>query len=177
MLFGGALTSAAPYASITSLPVPASSGAGSAIIEGWDVALFILFGTRGYAKVLAMVTFVCNHCHNPAAQRVLHRTTKFTLFFLPLFPVSSTYSTTCTFCGQGTKITKELAEQYVTASARQQSGGAYGPAQEQLPTGQQQYGQPQNGPYGQYGQPQNGQYGANVQPQNGQYGQQYGSQQ
>ena len=70
----------------------------------------IIFGSRGYLRVLAMVNFVCNNCHNPAAQRIQERVTKFTLFFIPLFPVSKSYTATCTFCGLGTKLTKEQAD-------------------------------------------------------------------
>ena len=81
----------------------------------------IIFGTRAYAHALAMVTFICNNCHNPAAQRVMRRVVRFTLFFIPLFPVSTSYYTTCAFCGLTTKINKELADQYV-AAGDQQSG-------------------------------------------------------
>ncbi len=80
----------------------------------------IIFGSRGYLRVLAMVNFVCNNCHNPAAQKVTQRLIKFTLFFIPLFPISSSYSTTCTFCGLTTKIDKTLAEQYVAYSQQPQ---------------------------------------------------------
>ena len=104
----------------------------------------IIFGTRGYLRVLAIVNFICNNCHNPAAQKVTQRLVKFTLFFIPLFPISSSYSTTCTFCGLSTKIDKALAEQYV--------------AHVQQPA-QQQFGQPQ-----QFNQPQQPQQSLPQQP-------------
>jgi hypothetical protein len=140
----------------------------------------IIFGTRGYLRVLAMVNFICNNCHNPAAQRVVARITRFTLFFIPLFPIAKSYTTTCTFCGFSQRINKDLADQY--AANGQQASGPVGPAREQIPAGQpgaQQFGQPAQYPqpqqYGQqpgpsqqsgspqaYGQPQQGQ------PQDGQ---------
>ena len=43
----------------------------------------IIFGTRAYVQALAMVNFICNNCHNPAAQRVMQRVVRFTLFFIP----------------------------------------------------------------------------------------------
>ena len=125
----------------------------------------IIFGTRGYLRVLAMVNFVCNNCHNPAAQRVVQRITRFTLFFIPLFPISKSYTTTCTFCGFSQKITKELADQYAGAGQQAGPGVPVGPAREQIAPGVDQFGQPQQyGPPQQYGQ----QYGP---PQPQQFGQ------
>ena len=72
----------------------------------------IIFGTRGYVRALATLMLVCQRCGNPAAHRVLERITRFSLFFIPLFPVSTSRSITCTFCGTTTPISKELAQQY-----------------------------------------------------------------
>jgi hypothetical protein len=102
----------------------------------------IIFGTRGYLYTLAMVNFICQRCHNPAAQKVLHRVTRFTLFFIPLFPVSSSYSTTCTFCGLTSKIDKPQAEQYVAAAAQQQAVYQQQPMPEQIPAGPMYPNQP-----------------------------------
>jgi hypothetical protein len=100
----------------------------------------IIFGTRGYLSTVVMLTFICNNCHNPAAQRVVHRVIRFTLFFIPLFPVSSTYSTTCTFCGYGSKITKEQAHEYAAPGAAQYAAYRHQPLPEQIAS--PQYGQP-----------------------------------
>ncbi|WP_149181796.1 zinc-ribbon domain-containing protein [Streptomyces sp. TRM49041] len=70
----------------------------------------IIFGTKGYLYQLAMVTLVCGRCGHPAAHAVRKRVTKFTLFFVPLFPVSTSYRTQCAFCGAEQKITAEEAE-------------------------------------------------------------------
>jgi hypothetical protein len=77
----------------------------------------IIFGTRGYVRALATLMLVCQRCGNPAAHRVLEKVTRFTLFFIPLFPVSTSRSVTCTFCGTTTPISTELAHQYA-AQAR-----------------------------------------------------------
>ncbi|MEV5315644.1 MULTISPECIES: zinc-ribbon domain-containing protein [unclassified Streptomyces] len=71
----------------------------------------IIFGTKGYLYQLAILTLVCGHCRNPAAHTLRKRVTKFTLFFVPLFPVSTKYMTQCTFCGAEQKVTREQAEQ------------------------------------------------------------------
>ncbi|MEU9554056.1 zinc-ribbon domain-containing protein [Streptomyces fumanus] len=82
----------------------------------------IIFGTKGYLYQLAILTLVCGHCGNPAAHTLRKRVTKFTLFFVPLFPFSTSYSTQCTFCGAEQKVTKEQAEQ-LRAQAQDGPGG------------------------------------------------------
>lgn len=91
----------------------------------------IIFGTKGYLYQLAILTLVCGHCRNPAAHTLRKRVTKFTLFFVPLFPISTKYATQCTFCGAEQKVTKEQADQLLA-----QGAGAGQP-----------YGQPQQQPY------------------------------
>ncbi|MFJ5260119.1 zinc-ribbon domain-containing protein [Streptomyces sp. NPDC088387] len=91
----------------------------------------IIFGTKGYLYQLAILTLVCGSCGNPAAHTLRKRVTKFTLFFVPLFPVSTKYGTQCTFCGAEQKITGEQAEQLQTQAANGQAGPAYGQPQQQ----------------------------------------------
>jgi len=88
----------------------------------------IIFGTKGYLHQLAILTLLCGNCGNPAAHTLSKRVTKFTLFFVPLFPVSTKYSTQCTFCGAQQKITKEQAEQLQVQAA---SGRTQGQPQQQ----------------------------------------------
>jgi hypothetical protein len=89
----------------------------------------IIFGTKGYLYQLAILTLLCGRCGNPAAHTLRKRVTKFTLFFVPLFPISTKYATQCTFCGAEQKVTKEQADQLLA-----QGAGGFG--------GQQPYGQP-----------------------------------
>ncbi|MDQ0787592.1 hypothetical protein QFZ63_004558 [Streptomyces sp. B3I7] len=91
----------------------------------------IIFGTRGYLYQLAILTLLCGRCGNPAAHTLRKRVTKFTLFFVPLFPVSVKYATQCTFCGAEQKIIKEQADQLLAQAASGQAAA------------QQPYGQPQ----------------------------------
>lgn len=102
----------------------------------------IIWGWRRYAQTIAMITFVCGHCGNPAAQTLRKLVTKFTLFFVPLFPVHRRFEVQCTFCGATGKVTKEQAE-----AMRAQSQGPAAP-QQQPPM---QF--PQGGQVGQVGQP------------------------
>ncbi|MGW6292518.1 zinc-ribbon domain-containing protein [Streptomyces sp. NPDC055058] len=98
----------------------------------------IIFGTKGYLYQLAILTLVCAQCGNPAAHTLRKRVTKFTLFFVPLFPVSTKYATQCTFCGAEQRVTAEQAEQLRAQAVGQ--GGPGGP-------GGQGHGQPQQQPY------------------------------
>ncbi|GAA2274322.1 hypothetical protein GCM10010145_52160 [Streptomyces ruber] len=91
----------------------------------------IIFGTKGYLYQLAVLTLLCGNCGNPAAHTLRKRVTKFTLFFVPLFPVSTKYLTQCTFCGTERKVTEEEAGQLQAQGA----GGG------------QPYGHPQQQPY------------------------------
>ncbi|MFE0423576.1 zinc-ribbon domain-containing protein [Streptomyces sp. NPDC058953] len=70
----------------------------------------IIFGTKGYLYQLAIVTLVCGHCGNPAAHTLRKRVTKFTLFFVPLFPFSTKYGTQCTFCGAESQLDQQQAD-------------------------------------------------------------------
>ncbi|MEV6790810.1 zinc-ribbon domain-containing protein [Streptomyces sp. NPDC051320] len=97
----------------------------------------IIFGTRGYIYQLAILTLVCGHCGNPSAHTLRKRVTKFTLFFVPLFPLSVKYATQCTFCGMESRLTKEQAEQLQAQSA----GQPHGPQQGYGQAAPQQQGQ------------------------------------
>ncbi|MFI7501507.1 zinc-ribbon domain-containing protein [Streptomyces sp. NPDC049687] len=70
----------------------------------------IIFGTKGYLYQLAILTLVCDSCGSPAAHTLRKRVTKFTLFFVPLFPVSTKYLTQCALCGAEQKVSGEQAE-------------------------------------------------------------------
>jgi hypothetical protein len=92
----------------------------------------LIWGTRRYVQQLLMTMLVCNNCHNPAAHALRKFTTKFTLFFIPLFPISTRHTLQCTYCGAVGELTKEQAEALVAqnVAATQQ------PAPQQLPQNQ-----------------------------------------
>lgn len=102
----------------------------------------IIFGTKGYLYQLAILTLVCGHCGNPSAHTLRKHVTKFTLFFIPLFPFSTKFATQCTFCGVDQRISKEQADQLLGQSAAGQDGGgqAYGQGGQGVQGGQA-YGQ------------------------------------
>jgi hypothetical protein len=113
----------------------------------------LIWGWRTRIYVLAMTTFLCGRCGNPASHAVRKAVTKFTLFFIPLFPISVKYSAQCTFCGIENRIPKEDA---VRLQAQEEQGQQQAPApgypQSQ---GFPQQGAPQQG-FPQQGAPQQG---------------------
>jgi hypothetical protein len=74
--------------------------------------VFILFGFRTSHRRLGVRTMACDVCGFTAAQGLVKRSTKFTLFFIPLFPVKRpSYLRECTHCG----ATRPLHENQVTS--------------------------------------------------------------
>lgn len=110
----------------------------------------IIFGTSGKTVQLAMINLLCGFCGNPAAHPLRKRVTKFSLFFIPLFPIApAKHSMQCTFCGAESDISKENAEELVAGGTQQpapgqQPGGAGMPPQQGNPYGGQ-YPQPPQG--------------------------------
>ncbi|GAB3698106.1 zinc-ribbon domain-containing protein [Mariniluteicoccus flavus] len=80
----------------------------------------IIFGTAGYAKVLGVMMALCGRCNNHAEHHVVKRGTKFSLFFIPLFPVSGHYALECGICGQQRRLTKDEAESLAAGHGQQQ---------------------------------------------------------
>ncbi|GAA4192962.1 zinc-ribbon domain-containing protein [Streptosporangium oxazolinicum] len=69
----------------------------------------LIFGLRTVAHRLGVVTLVCRNCGNAAAQVLSRRVTKFSLFFVPLFPVRTRHEMQCTFCGASYTVSKDEA--------------------------------------------------------------------
>ncbi|RWZ68305.1 zinc-ribbon domain-containing protein [Labedella populi] len=81
--------------------------------------MILLFGTRLSSTIVAIVSFVCPFCSQNVAQRVIKLANRFTVFFVPLFPVSTRYVNECTNCGGRTAISREQADNAVAwASTR-----------------------------------------------------------
>ena len=77
----------------------------------------IIWGFRVTSALLATLNYICDRCGQPAAHQLVKRVRKFTLFFIPLFPVSTKYSDTCTYCGRTLDVPKEQAEGALAARA------------------------------------------------------------
>ncbi|GIE99839.1 zinc-ribbon domain-containing protein [Paractinoplanes rishiriensis] len=61
--------------------------------------MFILFGFRTREQMVSTSSMVCEVCGVQASQALVKRSTKFSLFFIPLFPVRpSAYYLRCAHC-------------------------------------------------------------------------------
>ncbi|QKV79824.1 zinc-ribbon domain-containing protein [Amycolatopsis sp. Hca4] len=132
----------------------------------------LIWGWRTRIYVLAMTTFLCGRCGNPASHAVRKAVTKFTLFFIPLFPISVKYTAQCTFCGIENRIPKEDALRLQAQEEQGQAQAATGyPPHPSQPQGFPQQGYPVH-PSQAQGMPQQGQFPAPGQqgqfPQQGQ---------
>ena len=77
----------------------------------------LIFGLGITEKLLATLVFICETCGNNAAHHLIKRVRKFSLFFIPLFPVSTKYVDSCTACGRMVDVDPAQAE-----AAVQQAG-------------------------------------------------------
>jgi hypothetical protein len=81
--------------------------------------VLLIFGIRRKAYRLATVFTLCSLCQTPAAQAITRVRMFFTLFFVPLIPLGSKYTSTCTLCGRSVKLTKEAADNLASAALTQ----------------------------------------------------------
>jgi len=72
--------------------------------------LVLIWGFRGSCVVVTTAVYVCDRCGTNAAHRLIKRVRRFTLFFVPLFSVSTMYVDTCTACGRDVEVAKEQAK-------------------------------------------------------------------
>ena len=79
----------------------------------------LIFGLSVKEALLATLVFVCETCGNSAAHHLVRRVRRFSLFFVPLFPVGTSYVDTCTACGRTIDVSRDQAE----AAAAQAGGG------------------------------------------------------
>lgn len=73
--------------------------------------MIILFGTRGRVRTVGNLTMQCPFCGVTCAQALREARRFFTLFFIPIIPISHNSALVCSSCGQGRKIDKPQAEQ------------------------------------------------------------------
>lgn len=70
----------------------------------------LIFGLSVKEVLLATLVFVCETCGNHAAHHLVRRVRRFTLFFVPLFPVGTRYYDSCVACGRVREVSREQAE-------------------------------------------------------------------
>ncbi|NNG18504.1 zinc-ribbon domain-containing protein [Naumannella sp. ID2617S] len=76
----------------------------------------LIWGTKGYLEIICTLMYACRRCGNQPLTLLKHGS-KFTLFFIPLFPVSTRWSLVCNFCREEYPITAEEAKQHQEVAA------------------------------------------------------------
>lgn len=66
--------------------------------------MFLLFGLKTVNKELPGRPASCQYCNAFAHHHLEERSTRFTLFFIPVFTTSRSYRITCSNCGQTSSI-------------------------------------------------------------------------
>ena len=70
----------------------------------------LIFGLSSREYVLALISYVCEVCGHQGAHRLVKLVRKFSLFFIPLFPVGTRYLDTCTVCARTIEVSRDQAE-------------------------------------------------------------------
>lgn len=79
--------------------------------------MFFIVGVDSKVRELRMLTMVCWQCERAAAHRLSEVKHRFTLFFLPLFPVKTRRRLQCLLCGADQELTSEQVEQILNLPA------------------------------------------------------------
>jgi len=109
----------------------------------------LIYGWKSYARVLAVLRLVCGQCGN-ASEHVLRKiTTKFTLFFIPLFPINKKHTLFCTACEHEQKLQGAQAQELMATGGAPMGMPSHAPAQ-RMPAPPPP-GMPVAGPAGQFG--------------------------
>jgi hypothetical protein len=75
--------------------------------------LILVFGFRPLRSVMAVAPLVCRRCGVRAEQRVIRRSLRLTLFFIPVLPLSTAYLLQCSNCAAETRVTEDQAQRSV----------------------------------------------------------------
>ena len=71
----------------------------------------ILYGARRRNKVLGQMQYVCPGCQQPTYHAVVRSRYWFTLFFIPIFPMSKSSTARCMRCGFQEKVDNKQADE------------------------------------------------------------------
>ncbi|HEY0449059.1 zinc-ribbon domain-containing protein, partial [Actinophytocola sp.] len=115
----------------------------------------IIYGWKQYLQVLAVLQLVCSQCGNSAEHVLRKITTKFTLFWIPLFPIGRKHTLVCAACECEQKVSKEQAMQLAASGGGMPGPGMPAPGMPapQPATGPQPSFGPPSGPQPAYGPP------------------------
>lgn len=73
--------------------------------------MFVVYGVKTFRKILGMCSYnaICPVCNNTISYNVVRHFIWFSLFWIPLIPLSKKYFLCCPVCKSEKKITKQQA--------------------------------------------------------------------
>jgi hypothetical protein len=74
----------------------------------------LIWGIRWFTTVLGQLLYACTHCQKSTMHTATVRKGRFTLFFIPIFPIGKQYLITCNLCGLRLKAVDNLRAQLET---------------------------------------------------------------
>lgn len=84
--------------------------------------MFFIVGVRPSVRVLRTLTMVCWKCSNPAAHRLTEVKNRFTLFFIPIIPLSTKRVLDCLLCGASQELSQEQVDSILAIPEQHNSG-------------------------------------------------------
>jgi zinc ribbon protein len=88
----------------------------------------VVWGTRSRVQQLMTVSMNCKNCQRVTVHGLRRAQKKFTLYFVPLAPLSTRHYLQCNICGAASEITKEHVAQLQERKEMDQSANlASGP--------------------------------------------------
>ncbi|WP_375497959.1 zinc-ribbon domain-containing protein [uncultured Jatrophihabitans sp.] len=77
----------------------------------------IVLGLRRSVRTIAVLTVICERCGNPAAHRLVRRSRRIVVLFLPLVAVSRSWAMTCTYCAHATALSPARVDELLDGAA------------------------------------------------------------
>ena len=71
----------------------------------------LIWGIRWIAITLGQLSYSCSHCQKTTVHSAIIRKGRFTLFFIPIFPIGKQYLIVCNLCGLRLKAVGNLQAQ------------------------------------------------------------------
>lgn len=71
--------------------------------------MLVIFGLSRKERPLGLIALPCAMCGHPGPQPLVHRRTRFTLFFVPVLSLRSCFETRCPVCGTPRQIERDEA--------------------------------------------------------------------
>lgn len=82
----------------------------------------IIYGYRTSNQVMGQLPQLCQRCQRQGMQTVVRSRRMFTLFWIPLFPLSKKTVMRCSLCGNQMQIDNAQADSYFAQQAGAQQG-------------------------------------------------------